>query len=332
MSTITPSSLRLSLDAARVVTDQIREATARTLEAMADVETAVARAYAGQAWSAMGYDSWDSYCAAEFSQARLWSTVDERKARVVALRGAGLSQRAIAAVIGVNVATASRDLASISGVADATADTALVLGPSDGELIEVPSRDGVTGVDGKTYRPHAMPAALLERKLEAASLHNAGLRQEEIAEHLRVSQATVSADLAEMRRMADQAPAPIREAIADPTLTRDEVLQRMQVMILPSVQLGRLAGSVVRDLAATMRTLHAEIYMHDAWSSDDRQRREAATAIVPELGEVLLLATDLASAISRGDVDLDDARWLRWTQSLGDARRALAATPTEARA
>ena len=77
-----------------------------------------------------------------------------------------------------------------------------------------------------------MPAQLLERKLSVAELHSDGLRQEEIAERLGVSQATVSADLAEVRRMAEAAPEPIREALSNPALTRAETMSRLQEGLL----------------------------------------------------------------------------------------------------
>ena len=146
----------------------------------------------------------------------------------------------------------------------------------------------MVGLDG-VLQPaiRAMPAQLLERKLSVAELHSDGLRQEEIAERLGVSQATVSADLAEVRRMAEAAPEPIREALSNPTLTRAETMSRLQDLVPPRVQLGPLAKRVIADVAASTRTLHRDIFLNDAWQ-DDAQRSAAATAIVEGgLGEVL---------------------------------------------
>lgn len=307
----------LTIEEAKLVTGEIRDATARMLETLADVNAAVGRAWRGRAWLAMGYASWEDYCAAEFSEVRLWTTVDERRDRVLALREAGLSQRAIAAVVSVGVATANRDLGALSTVPDGTVDS--------------PASQKLLGIDGRT-RPalRAMPEQLLERKLSVAELHSDGLRQEEIAERLGVSQATVSADLSEMRRMADVAPEPIREALSDPTLTRAETMSRLQDLVLPRVQLGPIATRVIADVAASMRTLHRDIYMDDAWQ-DETQRRAAVTAIIAGgLGEVLLLAAELAEHITRDDVEVEEERWMRFTQAIGDTARALARAARDA--
>lgn len=306
----------LTLDAARVLTQQIRDSAVRALESLAEIEHAVAQAWRGRAWAALGYASWEAYATAEFSQTRLWGTVEERRERVSALRTAGLSTRAIAAVLGVSKSTPGRDLAELSGATDVATDG---LGSVEGE-------------DGKTYRTlRPMPAELLERKLNAAELHAGGLRQEEIATRLGVSQATVSADLSEMRRMADVAPEPIRAALTSQTLTRAEALEQLHDLVRPTVQLGPLAKRVIADVAASTRTLHRDIYMDDAWQ-DDAQRRAAATAIVEGgLGEVLIMAAELAAYISRADVDAEEHLWLRFTQSLGDANRILSSAARNAR-
>ena len=319
----------LSGEAARAVTEEVRQATVRLLDSLADVDEAVARAYDGRAWLALGYANWESYCAAEFSQARLWGTVDERRERVSALRTAGLSTRAIAAVLGVSKATPGRDIAVLSG-ATSVAPDALGGGEATPSTLS-PATPGVAGVDGKQYRPlRAMPEQLLERKLSVAELHSDGLRQEEIAERLGVSQATVSADLAEMRRMAEAAPEPIREALSNPTLTRAETMSRLQDLVLPRVQLGPIATRVIADVAASMRTLHRDIYMDDAWQ-DETQRRAAATAIIAGgLGEVLLLAAELAEHITGDDVEVEEERWMRFTQAIGDSARALARAARDA--
>lgn len=325
----------LTRDAARVLTQQIRDATVRTLDAMSDVEIAIGAAYTGRAWLALGYSSWEDYCSSEFSQTRLWAAADDRQARVHAFRASGLSVRAIAAVLGVGRGTAHRDVAAISTVPGGTVD---IEDAPWGERQSAESDDlGVgrgksEGIDGKarpSLRP--MPAELLERKLNAAELHAGGLRQEEIASRLGISQATVSADLSEMRRMADAAPEPIRAALTSQTLTRAEALEQLHDLVRPSVQLGPLAKRVIADVAASTRTLHRDIYMDDAWQ-DDAQRRAAATAIVEGgLGEVLIMAAELAAYISRADVDAEEHHWLRFTQSLGAANRILSSAARNAR-
>ena len=322
MSDVDELASDLSRDAAHVVTEEVRQAAGRMLGALADVNAAVGRAYRGRAWLALGYAGWDEYCANEFSQARLWVTLEERHERVSALSQAGLSQRAISAVLGIGKGTVVRELSTApSGPVDSPT-------PDASGVLVAPR---VEGIDGRT-RPalRAMPEQLLERKLSVAELHSDGLRQEEIAERLGVSQATVSADLSEMRRMAAVAPEPIREALSDPTLTRAETMSRLQDLVLPRVQLGPIATRVIADVAASTRTLHRDIYMDDAWQ-DETQRRAAATAIIAGgLGEVLLLAAELAEHITGDDVEVEEERWMRFTQAIGDTARALARAARDA--
>ena len=68
-------------------------------------------AYCNRAWLALGYESWEAYVEAEHGFAPLrQSPGAKRQAVVRELREAGLSTRAIAAAIGVNNKTVSRDM------------------------------------------------------------------------------------------------------------------------------------------------------------------------------------------------------------------------------
>jgi hypothetical protein len=94
----------------------------------AELPRRVAEAYAGRAWVALGYESWESMCEGEDLALRL--PRGERSALVMELTDAGLSARAIAPVVGVNRKTVDRDVRG--GTNDPPAE--------------------VTGLDGKTYR------------------------------------------------------------------------------------------------------------------------------------------------------------------------------------
>ncbi len=114
--------------AARQITDQIKTA----------VEGAwnlIREAYTSRAWAALGYDSWDGYCSAEFGTSRLRLPREERQEIVGSLRDAGLSVRAIAAATGLGVGTVH---AASAGVQNRT--------PAP-----------VTGIDGKSYAPTQPP-------------------------------------------------------------------------------------------------------------------------------------------------------------------------------
>ncbi len=81
----------LSAEAARELTSQIRSAVARTIDVLSEVDVLVTRAFQGRAWRALGHESWEAYCAEEFSGVRLWESVAERQRATLRLREAGLS-------------------------------------------------------------------------------------------------------------------------------------------------------------------------------------------------------------------------------------------------
>lgn len=117
----------LSRDDAQQLTDRIKVAVEGTWQLIRE-------AYTSRAWSALGYDSWDEYCSAEFGGSRLRLPREERQEVVASLRESGLSTRAIASATGLNQSTISRDLST-----DAKAS------------VEEPSH--ITGVNGKSYTP-----------------------------------------------------------------------------------------------------------------------------------------------------------------------------------
>lgn len=125
----------LSADEARAITEDIR----RDLSAIAPKITT---AYKGQAWAALGYDSWHAYCVGEFGNG-LELAREPRRELVGQLAAEGLSTRAMAPVVGASVATVKRDAAQVArGEPPAPA----------------------TGLDGKTYSRPATPPAPARRR------------------------------------------------------------------------------------------------------------------------------------------------------------------------
>lgn len=117
-----------SVDEARALTDRIKVAVEGTWQMIRE-------AYVSRAWAALGYDTWDAYCAAEFDTSRLALPREERREVVASLAESGLSTRAIGAAVGVSEATVRREMS--------TASSAL-----GNDAVE-PRR--VIGVNGKTY-------------------------------------------------------------------------------------------------------------------------------------------------------------------------------------
>lgn len=95
----------MSAEDARKLTDRIKVDAERLWDRIAE-------AYLGRAHLALGYESWDTYCVAEFDS--LWIRIprEERETVVCSLKQAGLSNRAIASAIGISEGTVRNDLKS----------------------------------------------------------------------------------------------------------------------------------------------------------------------------------------------------------------------------
>lgn len=97
----------VSPDEARTLTDRIKVAVEGTWQLIRE-------AYTSRAWAALGYETWDAYCAAEFDTARLALPREERREVVASLAESGLSTRAIGAAVGVSEATVRREISTAS--------------------------------------------------------------------------------------------------------------------------------------------------------------------------------------------------------------------------
>lgn len=125
----------LTAEEARSLTDRIRQ----TLTISHDLITT---AYKGRAWVALGYQSWDAYCAGEFAEARMIRLDREQRREIVAeMRQAGMSQTAIASGLGVSPSTIALDSTAIRH--------------NHPDVEELPER--VIGLDGRS-RPATRPA------------------------------------------------------------------------------------------------------------------------------------------------------------------------------
>jgi protein gp37 len=127
---------------------------------MEDVKELVVQAYQSRDWAALGYESWDSYCAGEFASSTMFQLPrEERPQTVRSLRDSGLSLRAIASATNQSHTQIRRDLQG---------------GTSGRENVPPPIQtanngNGRQGIDGKVYPirpllppgvPPAVPPAL----------------------------------------------------------------------------------------------------------------------------------------------------------------------------
>ena len=101
--------------------NEARELTASIYGHLDSAWTKIKEAYYGRADKALGYNSWDDYCKGEFHGAYLRLPRESRREVVATLTEAGLSQRVIAAAVGVHKNTVVRDQARshLGPVADA---------------------------------------------------------------------------------------------------------------------------------------------------------------------------------------------------------------------
>lgn len=176
---------------ARDLTDRIRQ----TLHVGHDL---IVEAFKGSAWSVLGYDSWDAYCAGEFAGARMVRLDREQRREIVAeMRQSGMSSRAIASGLGVGHATVARD---VQGA------------PVSDETPAAP----VIGLDGKTYqppapRPQPAPAKPRPQRDDAEVVLNRVLRSAQDA--AREAQSLSSAQLTRIRAEASHWTAGLSSAI-----------------------------------------------------------------------------------------------------------------------
>lgn len=125
--------------AVTVTRSEARDITERIKVAINGTRLLIKEAYSKRAWLALGYETWDAYCAAEFGEQRLELTRDERRELVADLADAGMSTRAIGSAVGVSEATVRREIAGASF--------------SRGD--DAPAERRVVGTDGKTYTQRA---------------------------------------------------------------------------------------------------------------------------------------------------------------------------------
>jgi hypothetical protein len=119
---------------------EAREITATIRSRVEEVWDLVVLAFQRRADLALGYDSWDDYCAAEFATTQIRIPAADRPEVVLSLAAQGLSTRAIAAATGMSPGTVRRDLTAAEA-AQAEASPAAATTP----------RPTVTGLDGKRY-------------------------------------------------------------------------------------------------------------------------------------------------------------------------------------
>lgn len=171
-----PAPAPLDVARARRLTRQLREA----LTVAVDLVVAV---FDGRAWEALGYVSWDEYCERELPElAQLRLTIEQRRDTVAALRGSGMSVRAIAKPLGLSVGTVHADLKA-AGV----------------ELATVTSLDGrIRPAEGVTPAVKPRLTNVARAVLVVREAGDAGVTVHDLARRLRLNQCATSALLSRL--------------------------------------------------------------------------------------------------------------------------------------
>lgn len=169
-------------------TEELKIKLLHALEAQYDFTHAAERAFDGHIWVALGYPEgmkgWVAYCADNFAAEKIRATGQQRTDLITGFTPGKISNRGIAALLGVDEKTV-RNAKAKAGIA-----------PAEGRV-----RDTA----GKRQHVDTGSMSSEERRKKIVELSEEGAKQTDIAEILDVSQSTVSDTLRKdrMRRMSE---------------------------------------------------------------------------------------------------------------------------------
>lgn len=185
---LAPGETNYTEEEARRVTEDLKVKLLHALEAQYDFTHAAERAFDGHIWVALGYPEgmkgWIAYCADNFAAEKIRATGQQRTDLITGFTPGKISNRGIAALLGVDEKTV-RNAKAKAGIA-----------PAEGKV-----RDAA----GKLRHVDAGSMSSEERRKKIVELSEEGAKQTDIADMLDVSQSTVSDTLRKdrMRRMSE---------------------------------------------------------------------------------------------------------------------------------
>lgn len=183
-----PDETNYTEDEARHVTEELKIKLLHALESQYDFIHAAQKAFDGHIWVALGYPEgtkgWAAYCKDNFAAEKIRATGQQRTDLITGFTPGKISNRGIAALLGVHHSIVDRAKAK-AGIS------------TSGEKI----RDAA----GKLRHVDAGSMSSEERRKKIVELSDAGNKQTDIADILDVSQSTVSDTLRKdrMRRMSE---------------------------------------------------------------------------------------------------------------------------------
>ena len=196
---------------AKRLTEEIKVKMLHAAEAQYDLVQTAQRAFDGRVWVALGYErgmkGWIAYCGDNFTADQIRVTGQQRTDLIMGFDPTKISNRGIAALLGISYKTVGRVKDKAGAVA-----------------VEGKKR----GADGKLRAEAAKSLTREERQAEIVRLHGEGLKQEDIAAQVGVTQSTVSEALRRSREEREGAaaaePVPPAPVVAG-ELGEGEVLQ-----------------------------------------------------------------------------------------------------------
>lgn len=196
---------------AKRLTEEIKVKMLHAAEAQYDLVQTAQRAFDGRVWVALGYErgmkGWIAYCGDNFTADQIRVTGQQRTDLIMGFDPTKISNRGIAALLGISYKTVGRVKEKAGAVA-----------------VEGKKR----GADGKLRAEAAKSLTREERQAEIVRLHSEGLKQEDIAAQVGVTQSTVSEALRRSREESEGAaaaePVPPAPVVAG-ELGEGEVLQ-----------------------------------------------------------------------------------------------------------
>lgn len=168
-------------------TEELKIKLLHALEAQYDLVSAAQEAFDRHIWTALGYPEgmkgWIAYCADNFAVEKIRATGQQRTDLITGFDVAKISNRGIAALLGVHPSTIDRAKAK-AGIAPG---------------------GRTRSADGKLRHVDTGSMSSEERRKKIVELSDAGNKQTDIADMLDVSQSTVSDTLRKdrMRRMSE---------------------------------------------------------------------------------------------------------------------------------
>lgn len=184
-----PDETNYTEDEARRVTEELKVKLLHALEAQYDFIQAAERAFDGHIWVALGYPEgtkgWTMYCADNFAAEKIRVTGQQRTDLITGFTPGKISNRGIAALLGVHPSTVDRAKAKAG--------------------IEASVDGKVRSADGRLRPVDAGSMSSEERRKKIVELSEEGAKQTDIADMLDVSQSTVSDTLRKdkMRRISE---------------------------------------------------------------------------------------------------------------------------------